>query len=132
MSGYSGLWDGVYNTPYAGLSSAVGSNNNLSALARVFRRASYGRGNMRGVLNALIGAAAGGTATVTHKRVLAVGDPTRLSYGGLVTLETFNDVSRVTVAGDVTALQAAVTQQSRPTTYVTDASGNGGGGKLPR
>lgn len=82
-----------------------------------------------GLFAALIGAASGGAATKTHKQVAEdaaisdLGNP----GGGLRTIETVTDISRVTTAADVTALKAFTSAvKFLPSPYVADLSGNGG------
>jgi hypothetical protein len=129
MPSYSGLWDGIYLTPYAAQSATVAIRDEYVMLARLYARRTYGRGSVGKLLLALVGVAPGGTATMTHKRRAAesqIGNP---SYSGKAVIETFSALNRATVAGDVTRFQAALALQSSPT-YAVDRSGNGGGSKL--
>lgn len=84
----------------------------------------------RELLLTLLGAAAGGSASDTYKRVYR---PVRNSdpqeYGGLATVETVTLVSRVTTATDTTNITALLSREPKPSSYPTDLSGNGGGGK---
>lgn len=78
------------------------------------------------LLNALVGAGAGGTATKTKKQIQwQQGSP-----GGLIPIETITLVNRATTANDVTAFQALFNRLNGPVTYPADVSGNGGGGKM--
>lgn len=132
MPSYSGLYDGVYNTPHALLSDAVAIGNAQTMIARQLSRRPYGRGVLRELLLTLNGVAAGQTALDTHKRVAWVPDREGVTGGGLVTIQTFTGINRATVAGDVTDIARFLALTSRPTTYIADRSGNGGGGKLGR
>ena len=90
------------------------------------------RGNrgVRKLLLTLLGAAPGATATETFTRVQAqqaTFSPT--DYGGLVPIETVNQVNRVTTSTDVTNVTAALTRNPAAP-YVADSSGAAGGGKL--
>ena len=82
------------------------------------------------LLKAVTGAAAGGTATVTYKRVQAI-QPSPVNWGGgAIPIETVTPVNRTTTAADITAFTALWNRIVNPTTYPADLSGNGGGGKL--
>lgn len=86
---------------------------------------------LRRLLLALIGAAAGGTATENRTRVQAA--PATFSptdFGGLVPIETVAVINRATTATDVTNVTNAISRSPVPSSYVADASGNAGGGKL--
>lgn len=97
-------------------------DNDLSSL--LFKRANR---VARRLLQTLVGAAAGGTATEQYTRVLAaqaLGSIT--TNGGLVPMEVVSQINRVTTAADVTNVTAALTR-SPIATYPTDVSGNGSG-----
>lgn len=129
MPSFSGLWNNEHGENHSLLSSSVKIGNSNTALSRVFANRIYGRGAARAVLNALIGAAAGGTATATHKRIAAERDLEANVQGGKRTIETMSSVNRVTTTADADALKNALALSSKPT-YATDRSGIGGGGKL--
>lgn len=86
----------------------------------------------RELLDTVLGAAAGSAASATHARVEGDRDPGNpVVNGGQVDIETVTDISRNSTAADVTALKAElVNVNKQPSSYPTDASGNGGGGKL--
>ncbi len=128
MPSYSGLFDGHYGTPHALLTNKSG--NAETQLARVASRRLYGRNSFRALLDALVGAAPGDTATATHKRVKAERNLSANVQGGVRTIETFTSVDRATDAADATRMTDAINQQTQPSTYAKDASGVGGGGKL--
>lgn len=130
MASYSGLYDGVHGSPHALLADTVAIGNNATQLARVLARRPYGRGKLRELMLTLNGAAAGSSAVDTHKRVDWTPELDGVAGGGLVTIETFTNVSRVTTADDKSDIDRALALTSRPTTYVTERSGNSGGGKL--
>lgn len=130
MTSYSGLYDGQHGEPHALLSSTVKKGNAETQLARVLSRRNYGRGKLRELMLTLTGAAAGATAAQSHSRVQAAQNLSENVQGGARTIETFESVNRATTSADETAIEAALAQTSQPTTYVADASGNGGGGKL--
>lgn len=128
MPSFSGLFDGVHGTPHALLGTRK-IGNAETQLARLVAPRSYGRGVVRAVLTALTGAAVGGTASSSHKRLKAVADLDSNGLGGVREIEVFSGVNRATVAGDETKLDGAATLSAKPT-YPHDASGNGGGAKL--
>lgn len=94
-------------------------------LAKMFRNGAMTAATTA-ILNALLGAATGQTATKNKAQVRHVqGAP-----GGLIPIETVQLVNRPTVANDLTAFQALLTRQTFPATYAPDLSGNGGGGHV--
>lgn len=129
MPSYSGLFNGVYGEDHALLATTVNKQNAETLLSRLFARRLYSRGALGEIINTLVGGASGDAAALSHKRVEARQDLSQNVQGGLVPIETFEDVDRNTSATDVTDITNALTQKSSPT-YVADASGNGGGGKL--
>ena len=94
-------------------------------IAKVVRNGGMSAG-MKALWYALLGAAAGGTATATKKQVQHVqGAP-----GGLIPIETITLINRNTTAADLTAFQALMNRNVFPANYAADAAGNGGGGKV--
>uniref|UniRef100_A0A6H1ZBP9 Uncharacterized protein n=1 Tax=viral metagenome TaxID=1070528 RepID=A0A6H1ZBP9_9ZZZZ len=130
MPSYSGLFDGVNGTPHSLLSDAVKIGNAQTQIARVLAKRPYGRGVLRELMLTLNGAAAGEAALDTHKRVEWTPDQEGVTGGGLVAIETFTGITRVTTADDKTDIDRMLALSSKPTTYVADAAGVGGGGKL--
>lgn len=130
MVSYSGLWDKEYGQSYSMLSTSVNINSNYDVLARAFANKIYSRGATGRLLRTLVGAAAGTTATLSHKRAKAERDLLTNANGGKRVIETFYDINRATTAADATRLQSALDLQSRPATYPKDKAGVGGGGKL--
>lgn len=149
MSNWSGFWgDGRSTTGSYELLS--GRSPNRYHLARIFRKRGM---RMHGeVLTTLLAdATPASTASVSHVRIKAERDLANNVQGGVRTIETINDMqpafqgdkdaatpnaSRAVVAADVTSLNRLVEGGAewlrKPSTYPTDASGNGGGGKLGR
>lgn len=125
MPNYSGLWNGHYGQNHAlrtDLSRTV--QTQLLGRRREYRKA-------KALLNALIGATAGGTAADTYKRVSAPSGLTASEQlGGLRTIDTVTVINRATTAADVTNEKYPLNDTFRPSTYPVDPSGNGGGGKL--
>jgi hypothetical protein len=78
------------------------------------------------LLDTLIGAAAGDTASATHKEV-GYSDPGRsplLDRGGKIAVSTVTDINRASTAGDVTALKSfLVNVSSAPSSYPTNRNG---------
>ena len=92
----------------------------------------FDRGNrpVRRLLLTLLGAAVGGTATENYTRVQAnQGISQQFALGGLVTIETVQQINRATTANDLTNAVAAISR-SPTVAYVADVSGTSGGGKL--
>lgn len=129
MAAYSGLYDGVFGTPYAALADTINKGNGYDALSREFARKIYGRSVLRELLYSLVNGAVGDNATATHKRRVATQQIPNVTYGGVASIETHTSINRVTAAADVTRILAALRQETTPT-YVADRSGNSGGGKL--
>ena len=128
MASYSGLWNGVYGEDYSLLSQSLNKGEELRKLTTPFARRLYSHGALGEVLATLVGAAAGSTATLQHKRVQARVDRSENVQGGAVPIETFDDVNRATTSADADAIIAALAQKSSPT-YVVDRSGNGTTGR---
>lgn len=131
--GWSGLWNREYGENY----SALGSNNtaefNSTTNKAISKRISRDRGGRKlaEILRTLVGATAGSTAAVNHVQIAEtsnLGNPT--AHGGSRTIETIEDVNRATTAADVTVIQGIIDQVFAPSSYPTDAAGNGGGGKV--
>lgn len=78
---------------------------------------------------ALDGSVTGSTATFTLTQVRGQAAGTTNILGGLVPIDTTTLVNRATTSTDVTTLNA-IYGATAEATYATDASGNGGGGKL--
>lgn len=132
--------------PFTGFSPTLGTGdaatpasagsaqmNGMGQVDYTFSRMLQQPGNrvMRRLLQTMIGNAVGNTATEPYTRVkgqVALTDPTAL--GGLVPIETVNTINRATTTADRTNMVNALTRGTGPTSYVADASGNAGGGKL--
>lgn len=117
-------------------------------LARILKK--FGNLEIGEVLSTVNGVAVGQSASKTISRRTAVADTSQNAQGGVAAIESrelvglnldsgANDASsgtaRNTVAADTTAITGIIhggTESDRsPGTYPVDASGNGGGGKLP-
>ena len=117
MPAWQGLWSHEANNPtgYA----VSGRNPDLHRIRKIM--AKPGNRNTATLLQALIGAAAGGAASRTRKRI------THSVNGGKMAIETVTEVNRTTTSADVTNLKAATLPMvSRPASYPRDLSGNGG------
>jgi hypothetical protein len=78
------------------------------------------------LLNVLIGAVAGTTATVNKTRVKH-NSGSAADQGGKTQTEVYQPINRASAAGDVTALKALFASVRRaPSPYPRDLSGNGG------
>lgn len=116
VSGYSAFWSNVLspNQPQGGtysMSLAQARAKNAYHVARLFNKG--GMRDARGALAALIGAAAGGTATNAYKRRLS---PTSANstvpvatgfgdFGGAIAVENVDAINRATTAADITELK---------------------------
>jgi hypothetical protein len=88
-------------------------------IARLFNQ--YQTRSDRALLRALNGAAAGGAASATQKRV----EHDRDELGGLRVIETQTFVNRVTTSADETAFDDDIlSYTSRPTSYPVDKATN--------
>ena len=124
MPAYSGLWDGVYNTPYPGTTIAPNAQKRL-------RRALKGLGSLaqQRIVRTFITGDVGSTATKTHTRVHGQLQTPNPSLGGVRTLDTVTDINRALTADDQTTILAAIDNVHTPT-WPVELSGNSGGGKL--
>lgn len=87
----------------------------------------FGLDETTALLNVLIGAVAGTTATKSRARVKGTGAITDIGQSGKIGIETFTPINRASTAADVTALKALFAGVRRaPTVYAKDLSGNGG------
>jgi hypothetical protein len=114
---------GGYWGDLAATYSFISGDNPLKRrIAALFNRASLKA--LREVALTLDGVAPGQTALETHARVLAR-ESTQGEVGGRRTIETVTDVNRVTVAGDVTEINADILSYPiAPSTYATNRDGN--------
>jgi hypothetical protein len=118
-------WSPLYDqaTTSGTYSQVDGKMPRLNSIKRVVRRDGFR--TWRALYDQLIGAATGGTAAATHKRI--AGTAAQGDVGGLRTVEVVTDINRVTTAGDVTDLKNVIdTVKVQPTSYPRDLSGNGG------
>lgn len=142
MSGYAGFWETTGDfLPYATLSRTFqGWRSKLEwQIAQLMGKQQYRE--QRALFTALIGAAAGGTATSTYKRVkspLATSQATPdvtgvAALGGAIDIETVTVISRATTAADISYLKNIMDGTMYPgpssITFQNDLSGNGGGSK---
>lgn len=81
-----------------------------------------GMRDVRALMDALLGAAAGGAASASYKRITHPTDSDNL--GGLRTVETIDLVNRVTTVGDDTTITSRVLSFSSQPSYPTNADRN--------
>lgn len=98
MPAFSPLW-GAY---------AVRKTTTSGNPRRYFRLGRRTR-KIRALLDASIGAAAGGAALLAVKRITA----NRVDQGGVHTAATVNELNRVTVAADITYLKNMFSEDSK-------------------
>jgi hypothetical protein len=127
MPAWSGLFDGVHNTPH----SLINQQPNIERdISRQLRKP--GNRALKGLIRALTGAATGGTATEQYRRVTAVRADSNFNMGGVRPIEVVSDVNRVTTSADKTRIDNITDARFSPQTYPVDRSGNGGGSKVGR
>lgn len=123
MPAWSGLYDGVHNTPY----STIGTPNPSRRLSRSLRGMVALK--MKEIVRTFVTDDVGTTALATHARI-AAGTPFDMStMGGKRTVETVSDINRALTAADETALLVDIDGDHTPT-FPVEKSGNSGGGKL--
>ena len=116
-------WSGLYNGEHGENHSLLVNETSLKTkLTNVMRR--LGVRKEKALLAALIGAATGGTASLSRTRIEATTD-TGYKLGGKRTVETVSDINRATTAADVTALKDILGGRSvQPDSYNVEKSGN--------
>lgn len=123
MASWSGLYDNKYGVPYALQFPKDKAHRNRVALEFLKRS---GKSDLA-LINVLLGAVAGTTATATYTRVKANanGPSDIMQNGGKVTVETKTIISRASTSADVTELLAYMFNLSHNLTRINDSSGNG-------
>lgn len=95
---------------------------NRKALSRQYFKLGRRTRVIRELLDTLIGAAAGGTASLTQKRI----QHSRVELGGVRVVETQTMINRASTATDVTNLKEYLSDRSNPATaYEPDLAGDG-------
>lgn len=121
MPAWSGLWNNVHGQNYALITAR---SNLMQRVAKLFAREG-GRADAE-LLTTLNGAAAGGSASETRKRVTAVQSTEQMNLGGARVIETQTVVNRATTSADETNYDNILTPDYSPT-YPVDRGGGGGG-----
>lgn len=111
VTGYQPFWQLTGDKTAYSMTVSAARAPQAKAIARWMAR--RGLGDVRGALAALIGAAAGGTATVTFKQVSAPDGPEQSvpvvtsigDFGGNRVIDTITQINRATTAADVTELK---------------------------
>jgi hypothetical protein len=126
---YSGLWNNEYGEDHALLANRTG--NQRTRAARVFANKQGAQAAEAEIVRTLNGAATGSTALQTEKRIADQSNADSLdnNNGGVRQIDTITNVNRVTTSADQSTIDDYLSLDSKPT-YVADAAGNGGGGKL--
>jgi hypothetical protein len=123
VTAWSGLFDGVYGSPYA-----LQFPKNLP-LRGVIAQLLLHRGLRRdaSLIMTLLGAAPGATATSSYTRVKApnTGPSDIMKNGGKVVTETFIEINRATTAADVTELKTFMFDKNHNIAVARDKGGNG-------
>lgn len=123
-AGWQGGWTDLFGSNHTLL---VNKNPRRNGIRRTMNREGFRV--VTELFDSLIGAASGGTAAATHKRVSGESvTPVQVGQmGGARTIETVTDINRATTAADITALkEMTFGVKARPATYARDLSGNGG------
>lgn len=119
MASWSGLFDHVHNTPHTLQSQRSSLKRRTNRLLR-----QRGMKDVRELLLTLIGTAAGSAALAQTSRIEAVqGIGGALTLGGVRTVQTVDEVNRVTTAADVTELSAAFNESADTNAYPVDKAG---------
>jgi hypothetical protein len=128
VTGWSGLYENEHGAEYALL---VDKSSIRKKIGKLLRRRN-GRVISEKLTTLLSDATPASTAAVTFSRVSASKESDD-DFGGVRTIETRTLINTAVLAADVTSLkkflEGGAEQDSQPT-YASDASGNGGGGKL--
>ena len=132
MVAWQGLWTDVGGTNHALL---VDKTQVRKKLGKLFRRRA-GRIISEKLKTLLDDSTPASNALVQTVRVIHTPNPPDTELGGVATTETRDILASVAVAAaDVTDLQlileGGAEQDSHANAHPADASGNGGGGKLP-
>lgn len=133
MPSFSGLWNVVYGVNYSALASngnTFEQNGRLKNEITKLLSKDRGTRKLMSLIRALNGVAPGATATASFRTIssdVQRGFP--LVNGGKRTVDTKNDVNRVTTSADVTSINAMLDRVFAPSPYPTDRSRNGGGNK---
>lgn len=147
MASYSEFWATGGKGDPALVYALQGKSPNRYHLARHFKRG--GLAKLAEVIHTIAAdATPASTASITKVQVAGEALPGQISNGGVRTIETVEQMdvlnanissssantARAIAAGDVTDLDrlliGGAESLRRPSTYPTDLSGNGGGGKL--
>lgn len=132
VTGYSAFWQTTGDHQAYSMSLAANRARTAYEIARKMRRRSVG--DARAAFAALIGAAAGGTATATFKQVSAPSGPEAATpvvtgigdFGGNRIIDTITQINRATTAADITELKKWVSDNSlleQGITYPTAVGG---------
>jgi hypothetical protein len=125
MAVFSGLWNNIWGADH----SLTGSQQRQKRMiSRIMEKP--GNRKLRGLMLALNGAAAGGTAAVTHKQIAG---PTVTpapvgTMGGTRTIETVTDINRATTAADETNIDQIINDKFAPASYPSSRDGRSYGG----
>jgi hypothetical protein len=123
MTAWSALFDGWYGSPYS-----IQFPKNRSERSQVgLQFMKRGMQKDKALVTALLGVAAGATASSTWARIKDqnIGPTDIMKNGGVVALETVTDVNRATVAGDVTELMAYMFNYNPSLTVKASSSATG-------
>jgi hypothetical protein len=139
VTGYSGAFTNTVGIPSAGHATSYNALPRYarSSTERAVSSAMVRRGfrGMRRAIISLTGAAPGGSAAESYKRIQAQTPFNSLTYGGQRVVETNVVASGVTTSAMETYIETEMLRSgfyATSITYATDLSGNGGGSKIGR
>ncbi len=125
MVAWSGLFDNEFSDGPHSLQVDISPLRRKAT--RVLKRKSLA--DLNELMLTLNGIVDGSTALAQHDRVTAVQGLGGVDLGGVRAIETVDIINRASVPADEVVTVAMLTETRAPSTYPTDASGNGGGGK---
>lgn len=121
MPAYSGFWNGIYSLDYTLTDRKVGIERVIS---RVMRKP--GARRLRTLMVALNGAAAGGSANATVRRISH--STAEYGLGGVRTVGTVSVINRNTTSADETDIDTTLIGVFAPATYPSSRDGRRAGG----
>lgn len=123
---------GLSNPNATSYSSIAKRGQTLQVMNNLLNR-SHGSRRLKATLLALTGAAVGGASKAySNSRIQAVQLAGKLAPGGIRNVETFTYQTGVSVAADLTTIDAQIAAKHKPSSYPANRAGSGGGGRAGR
>jgi hypothetical protein len=121
---------GLANPNATSYSSIAKRGQGLQLVNNLLNR-SHGSRRLRATLLALTGAAVGGASKAySNSRIQAVQNVGKMKLGGQQTVETVTYQTGVSVAADLTTIDAQIAAKHKPSSYPTNRAGYAGGGRV--